>query len=579
MLVKINEQLIIDKSKDNYDIARIKKDLKWIYLGSKYNMKNEIDKFLDVAVEKVARKEFIIFGFCAGEHIKELRNEFKEANIIIYEPNKDIFAYANKLDFVKHDDKIYIKDNINDIIHDFVTEFKIKKIKIIPFGNYDRIYDKEYLELLKLIKDKYIDLKIDENTKRYFSERWFETLFCNLKYAAEAVWIDEYKDEYKDKPAIIVSAGPSVDKNIDLLKGIEENFFIITGGRPFKGLVDKGIKAQLMVNIDASEENYKLIENCTDELDIPLLFFEVTNEKIVQKHHGIKLFSTFNPTISQLFEFDNEYLEACGSVAHTMTSTAILLGCNPIIFVGQDCAYTNDKAHSPFLEQRHKDALFDDVKNNTDIWVDDINGGKVRTSRSLNSFRLKIEKIIENHPNNIFINATEGGARIKGTIEMTMQEVIDKYGDKTVAPLECKKYDVNKKEELLKELEKTKSDMNFIKIKLKESLKITDKLEKVVKLKKDKQIDDKLNKLNKLDKCILNKIESFGLTKYLLYPIIYNILSNEFEEDTVSIVKKSRSLYEALEEANEKGINAIDSVLTNKVDNIKKLNIRKEMKR
>lgn len=76
---KKNLDFTIEKSKDGYNIAKIKKDNKYIYIGSKYNVRSELDKFLNYidTLDGIEdnEKQFIIFGFGAGEHIKELRKK------------------------------------------------------------------------------------------------------------------------------------------------------------------------------------------------------------------------------------------------------------------------------------------------------------------------------------------------------------------------------------------------------------------------------------------------------------------------------------------------------------------------
>ena len=97
------------------------------------------------------------------------------------------------------------------------------------------------------------------------------------------------------------------------------------------------------------------------------------------------------------------------------------MGCNPIIFVGQDLAFTENRTHS-------KDTFSQDIiESNSMRNVEDIYGNTIHTSKNLYIYlrwiqnRIAVEKEIE------FIDATEGGARIKGTRVMKFSEVIDKY--------------------------------------------------------------------------------------------------------------------------------------------------------
>ena len=548
--------LKLEKSKDNYDIIKIKKDNKWIYIGSKYNMKNELESFENQIDDKNEKKlTFLIFGFGAGEHIKMLREKYEESILKIFEPNEYIFEYAMNLEFVKNDSKILIEkcDNkaiadLHKINIDFLDEFDMTKIKILSFSNYSKVYDKEYLYILKEIESKCVDLKVNRNTKILFNERWFVTLNKNIPYMVNSVLFDNYQNKYKDKPAIIVSAGASLDKNVDLLKGIEENFMIIAGGRPLKGLVEKEIKPGLIVVLDPVDKNYEMMKGSIEETNIPLLFFEVTNEKVTANHKGYKMFSTYAQFIQKAINREIHELPSYGSVAHSSVSAAILLGCNPIIFIGQDFAYTNDRAHSPYLEEKHNENDVEEVKNNGDIYVEDVNGNKVRTSRVLNLYRLGMEKIIKANPKTKFINATEGGARIFGTDEMTLKEVIKRYGGSHVEKFEELKPEKNFKNNVIDELEKTIDILKEIRSKCKKADEYVNILKKPIN---DIMTNKLLNELDEIDTYIKSQINNFSMIESLLYPIIYNVLTdnsinkakNEKEKKKI-ILNQSKKLYQ-----------------------------------
>ena len=566
-----NGKFVIDKSKDGYYVAKINKDGKSIYLGSRYNMKRELENFLDACNNLEDEKaRFIIFGFGSGEHIKILRKRYINNKIRVFEPNVEIFKYAIKLEYVKNDENLEVINYSNkDFFADnFINEFNLHRIKIVKFSNYDKVYPQHFVKLLNQIKDFYVHMRIERNTKYLFSKRWFETLINNIINVPEAMLFDELKGAYKNKPAIIVSAGPSLDKNIDLLKGIEDEFLIITGGRPLKGILEKNIGAQLLVTIDPSEDNFKLFEDCVGEEKIPLLFFDVTNEKIVQKHKGDKLFSAYNEMFSDIFGCNIELLETYGSVAHTMVSSALLLGCNPIIFIGQDFAYTGDRAHSPYLEEKHNDNNFEEIKRNNDIWVEDINGGLVRTSVELNDFKIGMEKIIEKNPNTIFINATEGGARMKGTLEMSLSDTIKKYRGSNVKKIVCKKHEKEYLEKILKALKPIRDELITIEKECTKGLLYIKELKNIYKFGDINRIDAILSKMEKVDKKILNKLNSFHIIEDLLYPIAYEVLvnsniDNENNKKTKVkyIIEQNFNLYSNLNLAIKDSLEPIDNAI------------------
>lgn len=515
------EHFKIEKTKDNYDIVKIKKDNKWIYIGSKYNMQRELDMFMNQVEEDSI---YIIFGFASGEHIKKIRERYKDAIIKIFEPNEHIFKYAETLKFIKNDSNILIeKCNENDILNSykynlsFIDEFDINRIKIISFSNYNKIYDKEYRYILKQINDEVIHLMINRNTKIGFSKNWFTTFNENLPYMTKSVLFDNYKDKYKNKPAIIVSAGPSLDKNVDLLKGIEDEFFIITGGRPLSGLIEKNIIPALAIVVDPGDVNYTMMKNVMENTNVPLLFSELSNEKVVSNYNGYKIFSTYSEFIEESLNKDNTRLMTYGSVAHNSVSAAILLGCNPIIFIGQDFAYTNDAAHSLELENKYKSNTFEMLKSDNDLYVEDVNNDIVRTSRLLNMYRIGMEKIIADNPETLFINATEGGARILGTMEMTLQDAIKKYKGNNVEKIKCLEPEKTFRINVIDNLKNSIEELNKIKVKCEIAVQNIDKL----KLEYNPiELNNLIKYLDEIDYDIKKQF----IIKYLVYPIIYNAI-------------------------------------------------------
>ncbi|MBC7106903.1 MAG: motility associated factor glycosyltransferase family protein, partial [Firmicutes bacterium] len=117
-----------------------------------------------------------------------------------------------------------------------------------------------------------------------------------------------------------------------------------------------------------------------------------------------------------------------GSVANVAFSVAYLMGLNPIIFIGQDLAYGDGCTHSRLLE--HQEPA-DWEKREGFIPVEGNLGGIVYTKSTWLSFREWFERVFAAVQDRTIINATEGGARIRGTLVMTLREALRDY----VAPL------------------------------------------------------------------------------------------------------------------------------------------------
>ncbi len=113
-----------------------------------------------------------------------------------------------------------------------------------------------------------------------------------------------------------------------------------------------------------------------------------------------------------------------GTVAQLNFYTAILLGCSPIIFVGQDFAFSDDQSHAENIVLTSQQKVQKLLAENKELHhVPGTLGGTVVTDRSFLSMKQTFEATIRTNPNT-YINATEGGAHIEGTKVMPLHEAL-----------------------------------------------------------------------------------------------------------------------------------------------------------
>ncbi|AEB75785.1 motility associated factor glycosyltransferase family protein [Clostridium botulinum] len=552
-----NYKFELEKSKDGFDIFKIIKDTKKIYIGSKYRMEEKINEFVEKNEEKIGNDSVVvIFGAGSWEILNKFCLKYKKNKILIFEPNKNVLGYIKKnkktYSFIDNKRIILMGDNKESIIGSLkenINQYNVEKVEYIYMLNYNKIYLEEFEEFNQIFTEVISDIAIDRNTNLKFSERWFNTIIHNFKYIVESNKVNDYKRKYNNVPAIIVSAGPSLSKNIKELEYVKSNLFILTGGRTLKPLLDKEIYPNLVSVVDPVQESYDLVKGYIDKVKCPLLYYEGTNEKVVEDHKGDKIIFTQNNLIYKLFNEDIDNLGLGGSVAHTLTGMAVLMGCNPIIFIGQDLAYTDEKYHADIAVNQFK-SLDENVSKDTDyIYVDDINGNKVRTSLVLDGFRRELEKIIKDNANITFINATEGGSRIDGTIDMSLKEAIEKYRLHEEV-ISIKPYIKHKTQEIKNEgiriLRESIEADEFIISKCNLGLEETKKLKRNIKFNLTSKIKQSISKLDKIDEEIRIKYKNLELLSSLIYPVVYDILNKPSSKEDYAIIEKSIELYSSI---------------------------------
>lgn len=280
--------------------------------------------------------------------------------------------------------------------------------------NYPAIETIPNMGLREQIEDYYIN-KASMNTQMLQLDGNFVK---NSKYKLRPV--DELADAFRGKDLYIVAAGPSLDKNIDELKKVGDNGVVLATGSVMKKMQTRQIPMDYGILIDAGVGPYKQIQGIED-CGVPIMVLSTVNHKVVSEYQGERylICQEGYPPAEELAEKQgNEIYKSGGSVSTTALEMGIRFGCRRIIFVGLDLAYTGGKYHAADTGY----AIEMTEENNR--YVKDVHGGKVLTGKNLDIYRKWIEDRIAVESRIKFIDATEGGAKIKGCQTAKLCDVV-----------------------------------------------------------------------------------------------------------------------------------------------------------
>ncbi|MFZ5353320.1 MAG: motility associated factor glycosyltransferase family protein, partial [Bacillota bacterium] len=260
-----SDYIIIEYTKTNQINFRIDYEDKSILLHSAYDPNKEAEKWIEKYDLKY-KDSLAILGVGAGYHIEALVRKYPNKNKIIIEPNKELFIKLIKnsdvSDILKADNTLFIvSDNSEEIAKYFLglrLGGQIDNIEFMELISYERLY-RDWWQNFKQEFIKYTKLyQINLHTSVLFKKEWFLNFCENAKVFSESVTFDNYKDVFKDIPAIIVSAGPSLNKNIELLKNIKDKAIIISCGSAINILESRGIVPHVMAGIDPGKDQSKI---------------------------------------------------------------------------------------------------------------------------------------------------------------------------------------------------------------------------------------------------------------------------------------------------------------------------------
>ncbi len=255
-----------------------------------------------------------------------------------------------------------------------------------------------------------------------------DNTLANHRFFIEAPGINQLYETFKKVPAIIVATGPSLNKNIEQLKGCEEKALLISVDASLKPLLKHGITPHLVTSLERVSLVKKFFTRVpanklrnTYLVAIPLL----TADSLAA-YKGDKIVALRSFAHYYWLGIDKGILPIGPSAANMGFTIAEALGCDPIILVGQDLAYAPDgRTHAADNALGEKQEAILPGKTDT-LWVKGNYEERVLTTKVWHMFLKNYENIIAQY-SGTSINATEGGAYIPGTRIMTLKEAKERY--------------------------------------------------------------------------------------------------------------------------------------------------------
>lgn len=177
---------------------------------------------------------------------------------------------------------------------------------------------------------------------------WTRNICENYQHLKKAKSIKKLKQICKDIPAVIVGAGPSLDKNIDELKDIQA--IIIATDRAYKPLLNKGIKPDFVVSVDCHDDLVLSYLDKVDSSQHTLILNTASDYNISRKWKGDILYFNmghkgmqFCDKILPFILPDMMVVINVGCVINTSIIIADWIGCKNIILAGCDFSYPQEK--------------------------------------------------------------------------------------------------------------------------------------------------------------------------------------------------------------------------------------------
>lgn len=390
-----------------------------------------------------------VLGLGLGYHVQALRKKYPDAVILIFESSPQVakLAKEHNPDCLKNASLILGEEELSA----FFDEFNISDFKgIAPFihASSHRLAPEFYDSMLSAAKEQISSRISDMLTRFEFQEKWIENIFANVPQLPSALPVRKFFGRFKGYAGVIVSAGPSLRKNVRQLAALKDKALLVCVDTAYKVCLKSGVVPHIVMTIDAQRHSVKHFLGAdanalllADIVSCPAILRGYEGRKAVSttsKYFTTQAGKTIRETTPAMDWLEKRVepigdVQSGGSVATSAFDFLLNAGCDPIILVGQDLAYTGREIHS--AGTHHNDDWLPTctrLKN-----LDTINQGVIRrrsikqaagwgggvalTDFVLDLYRGWFRDAAATSGLTV-INATEGGAHIEGARENTLAE-------------------------------------------------------------------------------------------------------------------------------------------------------------
>ena len=409
----------------------------------------------------------LIYGIGLG-YLFQVASAKSQGTVILYEPDLNILRTAFTLVDFSND---ILKSNVF-ITNDFseACEYIYKKSNtkntplLLSTSAYRELNEEQFNNMVTALQQEVGRFSLD---LKYTKERFFELLqktINNIPKVIKETPIAEFKNFYKGKTAVVASAGPTLDRNIETIKKYRDNIVLITVGTAMKALDAHEITPDFLCIIEANDCSKQIkgldlskINFITEPYANPIL----RTFKFKNTYSHISQNLPINDFWKDLSGVDTSEYWSKGTVSYTALNVARILGCQKIVLVGQDLAYiegqcySKDSAYKDLVckyneglkkweitadnfenfcnslgnvedQEFRKQKALDRIQalNNSLYYVKGIRGDMIPTESVYAAFIQPLSEFTQNYPDREYINTSLVGAQIDGFKNISLEEAL-----------------------------------------------------------------------------------------------------------------------------------------------------------
>lgn len=424
------------------------------YRGEVFAIAHDELAMFEIAKRATDDSTVIVFGLGVGHAVRQLR-ALTRARIAVFEPDPGIVRThfeSGPSDLCD----IPIACSVHDLTQLWTRlSHGNQSVTLVTTPGYPQLFPEQAQQLSAALAELVQRNGINDATHRLRARVWIQDLLENIHLLAEYPSFLALAGKYRGVPAFIVGAGPSLGKNGKLLAEATQKGLVFAVNSSARALAEYGVEPQILTCMESIDVSHLLKD--VPYIDRVVRAFSLTaHPQTLRTGSGPALpvfegIPQLNAPMRALLGVQG--LAVAGSVSTLAFALAQRLGCSPIVFVGQDLAYTDGQAYAPGTPYQNSRARksadgeylehdwCETLKTTHNQGVNKMHereplreveawggSGTVFSTLGFAAIRSWLETasvvLARETPELRLINATEGGARIPGFEELRLEQVL-----------------------------------------------------------------------------------------------------------------------------------------------------------
>ena len=418
-------------------VPAIVREGKRLFIHSKFDPVTEAERFVS-EIDRSSFDLFIVFGFGFGYHVEELLKGFAEdSSVLVVEKSplmvRKALEQRDCAALLRDGRFLLLLDPSEDVIAGTLKGKSSRRTGfILHRGSFQA--DPDYYGNMQNIARSYLSTKeVNIATLAKFEKVWASNIARNIGAFISAPGANIFYDKFRDVPAIVVAAGPSLRHSLDFIRRNRDRAVIVAVDTSYRILMQQGIVPHFCIVVDPQVINARYFEGSA--LSDTILVADPTVHPSV-----FRLFRGRVAVTGVAFELmkwierlggDKGEITHGGSVSTNAYDFARRLGASPVYLTGQDLAFTGGYAHvrGSYLDEQvhlrtgrlYTPEMFNRFQLTAlpKIFVKGIRCGTVHTNQKMMIFLSWFQK--REDPS--LINATHDGSLIPGVKHVPADEI------------------------------------------------------------------------------------------------------------------------------------------------------------